>query len=59
MSKEWYNANSIQSKEEMMIRNTYLNSVSDKNNKIKDLNKFSYKIKYNVKHHVSWGNNKR
>ena len=56
MSKGWYNANSIQNKEEMMIRNTYLNSVSDKNNKIKDLNKFSYKIKYNVKHHVSWGN---
>ena len=61
MSKEWYNLTSIKSDEEMMIRNTYLNSLlkeNGKNNKNKFINmiKSQYKIKYNTNHHVSWGN---
>ena len=55
MSNEWYNTNNIQSDEEKIIRNTYLNSVLNGNNKNKEMTKFSYKNKYNVKHHVSWG----
>ena len=55
MSNEWYNTNNIKSDEEKIIRNTYLNSVLNGNNKYKDLTKFSYKNKYNFKHHVSWG----
>ena len=55
MSNEWYNTNNIKSDEEKIIRNTYLNSVLNGNNKYKDLTKFSYKNKYNFNHHVSWG----
>ena len=64
MSKEWYNLNSIKTEEEMMIRNTYLNSLLEtqkKNNsyKTKSTSNYDYnyyKKKYNIKHHVSFGN---
>ena len=61
MSKEWYNLTSIKSEEEMMIRNTYINSLlkeNGKNNKtnVTNMAKFQYKIRYNINHHVSWGN---
>ena len=62
MSKEWYNLNSIKSDEELMVRNTYLNSLLKiqkknymyKSGNIKNYN--YYKKKYNSKQHVVWGN---
>ena len=64
MSKEWYNLSCIKSEEEMMVRNTYLNSllkIQKKNNmyktgNIKNYQYNYYKKKYNCKQHVSWGN---
>lgn len=61
MSKEWYNINSIKTAEEMIIRNTYLNSLlkTQKRNlqyKIDNINNPQYKMKYNDKNHVKWGN---
>ena len=64
LSKEWFNLNSIKSDEEMMIRNTYLNSLMKsqiKDNIYKSGNlsgyQFSqYKNRYNSKQHISWGN---
>ena len=64
MSKEWYNLSCIKSEEEMMVRNTYLNSllkIQKKNNMYKtgNLKNYQYnyyKKKYNYKQHVSWGN---
>ena len=57
MSKEWYNLNSIKTKEELIIRNTYLNSLKNsKTNKFKmykDENLFN-KNKYNPNPHVSF-----
>ena len=60
MSKEWYNLTNVKSDEEMMIRNTYLNSLLKENgknnkNKFTNMTKSQYKIKYNTNHHVSWG----
>ena len=59
MSKEWYNVNSINSDEEMMIRNTYLNSLIKSQNKNiihknGNINKQQYKS--HLKKHVIWGN---
>ena len=64
LSKEWFNLNSIKSDEEMMIRNTYLNSLMKsqiKDNIYKSGNLSSYqfsqyKNRYNSKQHISWGN---
>ena len=64
MSKEWYNLSCIKSEEEMMVRNTYLNSllkIQKKNNmyktgNIKNYQYNYYKKKYNCKQHLSWGN---
>ena len=62
LSKEWYNINNLKDKEELLIRNTHLNSLintdnkrNNNNNNILDINRcFS---KYNPKPHVSWGDN--
>jgi len=61
LSKDWYNLNIIKNEEELMIRNTYLNSLLkiQKVNNINaqgNINKYQYKNRYNIKPHVCWGN---
>ena len=67
MSKEWYNLNYIKNEEELMIRNTYLNSLfeTQKENNINkqininnqgNFNKYQFKNRINIKPHVCWGN---
>ena len=63
LSNDWYNLNNVKDKEEYLIRNTYLNSLINENNKRRNnmktnsITNYDCNFKYNSKPHVSWGDN--
>ena len=56
LSKDWYNLNNIRDNDEFLIRNTYLNSLTQPKIKNNNINILVYH-NYNDKPHIKWGDN--